>query len=164
MATLPPKTKLLIRACHSSEKPFILCRVPLCGWWNTSFLRIGVLWRIISWLPMGVHDEFYETQKFMYITKILWFYSILSYQLSFFYYHISSGAWPALPMRVSPEATAKYLHLGVGSTLLLTNSILFIVTLSYKSVCEKLVDRAHGYKPNTPYRIKVRTEHNNSVR
>jgi hypothetical protein len=81
---------------------------------------------------MGVDDEFCETQKCMYTTQILWFPFILPCRLAFFYYHISSDARPVLPMEVAPEDTAEYLRLGVGSTFLFTNSIFFIVTLSYQ--------------------------------
>ena len=50
-------------------------------------------------LPMGVNEELCFNSNMLHLTR----------------FYISSGARPALPMGVAPEATAKCLYLVVGS-------------------------------------------------
>ena len=80
---------------------------------------------------MGLRDEFHGTRRCVPTTIILQFHSVLLFYLAFFYYQVSSGARPALPMGVAPEAIAECLHLGVGSTLLFYR--LYIFSLSFSS-------------------------------
>ena len=62
--------------------------------------------------------------------------------------HILSGARPALPMGVAPEATAECLHLVVGSTFAtLVNSIFFLLpqplVRSIDNISDKSSSRAY---------------------
>ena len=53
--------------------------------------------------------------------KIIYVYFLLT----FFFNKLSSGARPALPMGVAPEATAECLHLDVGSTFFIDSILEF---------------------------------------
>ena len=62
--------------------------------------------------------------------------------------HILSGARPALPMGVAPEATAECLHLVVGSTFAtLVNSVFFLspqpLVRSIDNISDKSSSRAY---------------------
>ena len=62
--------------------------------------------------------------------------------------HISSGARPALPMGVAPEATVECLHLAVGSTFAILIDSIFVFSLhplirSINNTSDKSILRAY---------------------